>query len=41
MSSYTLGIGRLQLAQNNSQEAIVIRIGEDAKYLTIEDSFIH
>ena len=36
----TLGFGRLKLNQDNSQEAIVIRIGEDASYLTLEDSFV-
>ncbi|GAB4551616.1 MAG: LCP family protein [Pleurocapsa sp.] len=35
-----LGLGRLQLADSTSNSALVIRIGEDAQYLTIEDSFL-
>ena len=36
----TLGVGRLRLAEDKSLETIVIRIGKDAKYLTIKDNFI-
>jgi polyisoprenyl-teichoic acid--peptidoglycan teichoic acid transferase len=36
----TLGLGKLQLAPDNSQKAILIRIGRDARYLGIDDSFI-
>lgn len=36
----TLGVGQLRLAEDKSLEAILIRIGKDAKYLTIEDNFI-
>jgi hypothetical protein len=35
-----LGLGRLQLDHSNTNAAIVIRLGEDAQYLTIEDSFL-